>query len=135
MRRMDALPPRAGIVIVGGGALGASIAHALSEAGVTDVVLLEAAELGGGSSCKPFGGLRGQFSDALNIALAARSLEHYERLDSAGVGLSFDRVGYLFLLWTPEQVERLEQSVELQNDSRVSEASMLCTPRTGWSLV
>ena len=116
MRRMDALPSRAGIVVVGGGALGTSIAHALSEAGVTDVVLLEAAELGGGSTGKPLGGLRGQFSDALNIALAARSLEHYERLDAAGVGLTFDRVGYLFLLRTPDQVERLEQSVELQND-------------------
>jgi sarcosine oxidase subunit beta len=107
------LDMKAEIVIVGGGALGTSIAYALAEAGVTDVVLVDAAELGGGSSGKPLGGLRGTFSDALNVALAARSLEHYRRL---GPELGFERVGYLFLLRTSEQVERLEASVALQNE-------------------
>jgi sarcosine oxidase subunit beta len=100
------------IVIVGGGALGTSIACQLAEAGVTDVVLVDAAELGSGSSGKPLGGLRGTFSDSLNVALAARGLEHYRRL---GPELAFDQVGYLFLLSSPEQVERLEPSVALQN--------------------
>ena len=113
---MEALPARAEVVIVGGGAVGTSIAHHLAEAGVTDVVLLDAAELGSGSSGKPIGGLRGQFSDELNVALAARSLQAYERMDLAsGGGLRFDRVGYLFLLRTDEQVQRLEASVALQH--------------------
>lgn len=103
---------RAEIVIVGGGAVGTSIAYALAEAGITDVILLDAAELGSGSSGKPIGGLRGTFSDATNVALAARGLEHYARF---GPELAFDRVGYLFLLSTPELVEQLETSVERQN--------------------
>src|ERR687888_2266869 len=86
------------------------------------------------SSGKPIGGLRGQFSDRLNIALAARSLDAYNRMDAALPGqLGFDRVGYLFLLRTDDQVQRLEHSVALQNElgvpSRVlsiEEARALC---------
>jgi sarcosine oxidase subunit beta len=109
---MEALARGAEIVVVGGGVVGVSIAHRLAEAGLTDVVLLEAGALGSGSSGKPIGGLRGQFSDALNIALATRGLQAYEAL---GDRLGFDRVGYLFLLRTPEQAAVLERSVELQN--------------------
>jgi sarcosine oxidase subunit beta len=66
---------RARVVIVGGGVIGVSAAFHLAEAGVTDVLLLEADALGSGSSSKAAGGVRAQFSDRVNIELGQRSLE------------------------------------------------------------
>ena len=56
------------VVVVGGGVMGASVAFHLAEAGVDGVLLLERDELGSGSTSKAAGGVRAQFSDALNIA-------------------------------------------------------------------
>ena len=61
------------MVIVGGGVVGTSAAFHLAEAGV-DVVVIERAQLGSGSTSKAAGGVRTQFSDALNIEIAKRSL-------------------------------------------------------------
>ena len=65
---------QADVVVVGGGVMGASAAFHLAEAGQS-VVLVEKAELASGSTSKAAGGVRANFSDELNIALGARSLE------------------------------------------------------------
>jgi sarcosine oxidase subunit beta len=110
------LPTTAEVVIVGGGVMGTSIAFHLAEAGVTDVLLLEQNELGSGSTSKAAGGIRANFSDELNIALGARSLEAFARFgERPGQEIDLHRVGYLFLLSTDEQVELFEQSTRLQN--------------------
>ncbi|GAA3578709.1 FAD-binding oxidoreductase [Kribbella ginsengisoli] len=110
------LPDKAGVVIVGGGVMGTSIAFHLAEAGVTDVLLLEQNELGSGSTSKAAGGIRANFSDELNIALGARSLEAFARFgERPGQEIDLHRVGYLFLLSTAEQVELFEESTRLQN--------------------
>jgi sarcosine oxidase subunit beta len=110
------LPGSAEVVVVGGGAIGASIAFHLAEAGVTDVVLLERDELGAGSTCKAAGGVRAQFSDQINIELGARSLEAFTRFGQRpGQEIDLHQVGYLFLLSTPEDIEGFERDVKLQN--------------------
>jgi sarcosine oxidase subunit beta len=117
MGLMDPLPPDARVVVIGGGIVGASIAFHLAEAGTDDVVLLERSDVACGSSGKPIGGVRAQFSDALNIALAARSLTAYDRFSqSPGADIQLDKVGYLFLLRTPADVAQFEQSVAVQNE-------------------
>ena len=74
------LPARAEVVVVGGGVMGTSTAFHLAEAGVATSLLLER---GGarpaGRRRKAAGGVRAQFSDPLNIALGARSLEAFAR--------------------------------------------------------
>ena len=75
----QSLPDRAEVVIIGGGVMGASAAFHLAEAGVTDVLLLEADQLSCGSTSKSAGGVRLQFSDEINIALALRSMDAFER--------------------------------------------------------
>jgi glycine/D-amino acid oxidase-like deaminating enzyme len=121
------LPSRAGVVVVGGGVVGASIVFHLAEAGIDDVLLLERGDLACGSSGKPIGGVRAQFTDPLNILLAARSLEAYERFaTTTGAEIGLERVGYLFLLRTPDQVRRFEVSVALQNELGIP--SRLITP-------
>lgn len=133
---MDALPARADVVVIGGGIVGASVAFHLAEAEVGDVVLLERGEIAGGSSGKPIGGVRAQFSDALNIRLAARSLAAYERFPQRpGADIALDDVGYLFLLRAPPDVARFERSIAIQNEHGVAtrllspaEAHELCPP-------
>ena len=133
---MDALPSRAEVVVIGGGIVGASIAFHLAEAGLTDVVLVERSDFACGSSGKPIGGVRAQFSDALNVRLAARSLAAYERFaQRPGADIQLDKVGYLFLLRTPEDVARFEASVAIQNEHGVptrlvspADAVKLCPP-------
>ncbi|MFJ5102995.1 NAD(P)/FAD-dependent oxidoreductase [Streptomyces sp. NPDC088554] len=110
------MPSRASVVVIGGGAMGTSVAYHLSRAGVRDVVLIERGQLGCGSTSKAAGGIRAQFSDELNIRLGARSLEAFARFaEEPGHDIGLRRVGYLFLLSTPEQVASFEAGVRLQN--------------------
>lgn len=111
-----ALPSRASVVVIGGGVMGLSTAYHLARAGVTDVVLVERDELGSGSTCRAAGGVRAQFSDAVNIELGARSLRTFETFaDTFGQEIDLRQVGYLFLLSTPEHVAAFERNVALQN--------------------
>ncbi|MCT9078860.1 NAD(P)/FAD-dependent oxidoreductase [Streptomyces fulvoviolaceus] len=110
------VPPTADVVIIGGGVMGASIAFHLAEAGVTDVVVVERDELCSGSSGKPIGGVRAQFSDPLNIELGDRSLRAFQDFPHRpGADIRLDSVGYLFLLTTEQQATAFEGSVGIQN--------------------
>ena len=107
---------QASAVVIGGGVMGASIAYHLAAAGVRDVILVERDELASGSTSRAAGGVRAQFSDELNIQLGARSLEAFGRFEQeTGHDIGLHRVGYLFLLSTPEEVASFEESVRLQN--------------------
>jgi sarcosine oxidase, subunit beta len=114
--RTGGLPGRAGVVVVGGGVIGTSIAFHLAEAGVPEVVLIERDQLASGSTSKAAGGVRAQFSDPLNIQLGARSLRAFADFGARpGQEIDFRRVGYLFLLSREEDVATFEQSIELQH--------------------
>ncbi|MEA2177936.1 MAG: hypothetical protein QOG77_1233, partial [Solirubrobacteraceae bacterium] len=108
----DQLPRDAGVVVVGGGIVGAAVAFHLTRAGVAGVVLVERDTFATAASGKPIGGLRARFSDRLNALLALRSLEAYAEL---AADMDHQRVGYLFLLRGTEDVARFEASVALQN--------------------
>ncbi len=111
------LPAHADVVVIGGGVMGVSTAYHLAKAGVTDVVLVEKDALGSGSTCKAAGGVRAQFSDEVNIALGARSLETFRNFEKIfGQQIDLHQVGYLFLLDSTEAVETFERNVALQND-------------------
>jgi sarcosine oxidase subunit beta len=117
---MSALPERASVVVVGGGVMGASIAFHLAEAGVEDVVLVEKGDLAGGSTTKSAGGVRAQFSDAVNIALGARSLPAFEQFGHRpGAEIDLHQVGYLFLHTTPDGLAAAEAAVALQQSMGV----------------
>jgi sarcosine oxidase subunit beta len=121
------------VVIVGGGVIGTSAAFHLAEAGTT-VVLVERAQLGSGSTSRAAGGVRTQFSDALNVEIARRSMQAFRDFGRRpGWEIDLRRVGYLFVLSRDSDVEEFERSVALQNeyglDSRMvtaDEARRLC---------
>jgi sarcosine oxidase, subunit beta len=99
------------VVIVGGGAMGVSVAWHLREIGITDVVLLERDSLASGSTSKSAGGIRAQFADELNVRIALRSLDELERMD----GVDFRQHGYLFLLDRDDDVARFQAALALQH--------------------
>lgn len=111
------LPRRADVVIIGGGVVGVATAYELAHAGVKDVLLIERDQLGSGSTCKAAGGVRAQFSDDVNIALGARSLETFENFHARfDQEIDLHQVGYLFLLDSADDVAAFERNVKLQND-------------------
>ena len=113
---MTLLPKRADVVVVGGGAVGTSIAFHLAEEGV-DVCLLERDALSSGSTSRAAGGVRTQFSDPLNIAIGLRAVDAFTRFsERPGGEIDFKQVGYLFLLDREEDVAIFERSVALQNE-------------------
>jgi sarcosine oxidase subunit beta len=99
------------VVIVGGGAMGASVAWHLGELGVSDVLLLERESLAAGSTSRSAGGIRTQFSDELNIRIALRSLDEFERME----GIELRQYGYLFLLDRREDVALFQDALALQH--------------------
>jgi glycine/D-amino acid oxidase-like deaminating enzyme len=116
-RSHPTVPDRASVVVIGGGVIGTSIAFHLAEGGVTDVVLLERDQLASGSTSRAAGGVRAQFSDPVNIAIALRSLTAFAAFDDRpGWAIDLHRVGYLFLLDRPEDVERFAANVAQQNE-------------------
>src|SRR5919107_3253510 len=109
-------PASASVVVLGGGVMGLSTAYELARSGVRDVALLDRDALGSGSTCRAAGGVRAQFSDPLNIALGARSLETFRDFPRLfGQEIDLQQVGYLFLLGTPDDVAAFEANVALQN--------------------
>jgi len=124
---VSALPRQADVVVVGGGAIGTSIAFHLAEAGV-DVCLLERDALSSGSTSRAAGGIRTQFTDPLNIAIGLRGIEAFARFaERPGGEIDFRQVGYLFLLDRREDVAAFGRSVAIQNElgapSRLVDAS------------
>ncbi|GAB3700055.1 NAD(P)/FAD-dependent oxidoreductase [Mariniluteicoccus flavus] len=112
---MATLPSRASVVIIGGGVMGVATAYELANAGVTDVLLLEAAGFGEASTCRAAGGVRAQFSDEVNIQLGARSLETFENFQQKfDQDIDLHQVGYLFLLDNDQALKAFERNAELQ---------------------
>jgi sarcosine oxidase subunit beta len=104
------------VVVVGGGVMGTSAAFHLAEAGV-DVALIERAQLGSGSTCRAAGGVRTQFSDALNVEIAKRSIDAFRDFGRRpGWEIDLKQVGYLFVLSRESDVEEFERSVAIQNE-------------------
>jgi sarcosine oxidase subunit beta len=87
-------------VVVGGGAMGASIAYHLAAAGAGRVVLLEReVALGTGSTGRCAGGFRIQFSSEINVRLSLASVGMIRSFtEQHGLPLDVDVDGYLFLV-------------------------------------
>ena len=102
---MSECPEKAQVVIIGSGIIGAAIAYYLTRKGISDVLVLEQGEIGSqGATSACLGGLRTQFSTAVNIRFSLISRKVYQRFkEEFGVDPGFKPYGYLFLATTPKQ--------------------------------
>jgi sarcosine oxidase subunit beta len=113
---VNATRETAPVVIIGAGCIGAAIAYHLGRRGVQGVVVLEREKFSGaGSTGKCAGGIRQQFSTALNVRLSQLSVRHFERFqDEMGTGPVFFPVGYLFLLSDAPRWQAFQAQAEMQ---------------------
>ena len=105
-----ALPDRAEIVVVGGGIIGCSTAYHLALNGCRDVLLLERAKLGSGSTWHAAGAV-GQLRSSANLTrLLGYSVDLYARLETlSGQTTGWVRNGSLRLACTPERRAEYER--------------------------
>ncbi len=82
-------------VVVGGGLIGLSIARALTERGLTDVLVLERGLLASGGTGKSSGIVRAHYGVPSIAAMAWRSLPVFEAL---GAEVGFRQVGYMVVV-------------------------------------
>ena len=109
------LPRAADIVVIGAGAIGASIAYHLGRRGARDVVVLERDAVGAGSTSKAAGGIRVQFATRVEIEFSQRGIAFFQRFeDEMGVPCDFHQEGYLFVVTDEPTLTRFRANVALQ---------------------
>ena len=116
------LPKTAEVVVIGGGVMGASTAYHLALRGCTDVVLLEKETFfGQGATGRCAGGIRYQFSTAINIRLSQISLPMLDRFEEElDQPIDLKWVGYLMLAATAENEATFRENIGLQNSLGVN---------------
>lgn len=125
------------VVIVGAGAIGCSTAIFLKQRGCQEVVLLDRGAAGQGSTPRAAGGLRAQFSTAINVRFSLLSQPFFR--DSGGwlgVQTPYEEVGYLFLARSAEQAEAFRRNVALQRSLGVDSSWLTADDlESGWPYI
>lgn len=98
---------QARVVVIGGGALGASLLYHLALRGWTDTLLLEKRELTAGSTWHA-AGLCTQFNSSLNVtSVLMYSVDLFRRLEAeTGQPVDFHAVGSIRLATTPDRMDQ-----------------------------
>lgn len=121
------VPRAAEVVIVGAGAIGCSIAYHLAQRGQHDIVVVDRATIGAGSTSKAAGGIRAQFASELEIRFSLEGIELFKRFESEfGVNIGYTQDGYLFVVTDPAVLAKYERNVAFQNGFGVP--SQIITP-------
>jgi sarcosine oxidase subunit beta len=116
------LPSSADAVIVGAGCIGTSIAYHLTLGGMKPLVLEKEKVAGNGSTGHCAGGVRHQFSRAVNVQVSKLSIEAFARMNDEleYEGELYWPVGYLFCLKDPAQWEAFRSQAAMQRQLGVA---------------
>lgn len=110
----DDLPQRARVVIVGGGAVGCSVAYHLARRGWTDVVLLEQGQLSCGTTWHA-AGVVGQLRTHPSLTrLMLYSSKLYAGLEAeVGLGTGWNQSGALWVAASADRMVQLRRTVDM----------------------
>ena len=106
----------ADVVIIGGGIVGSSIAYHLTTSGCKNVLVIERESAQGkGSTGKSMGGVRAQFSTAINIQMSLYSIPFYAEFDEiVGHPAGYRAQGYLFVATRESHLAYLKANFPLE---------------------
>ena len=120
-------PATAEVVIVGGGIGGLAIARELLARGMRDIVIVERGYPGSGATGRNVARIRAmQLTEALtHVARACQ--DKYDRMgDELGFNVLFYRLGYAWVLYEAEELERMRDIVAMHH--RIGVRSALLSP-------
>ena len=101
-------------IVVGGGIIGTATGYYLSKRG-RKVLLLEKDFLTAGSTGRCITGIRQQFSTPATIKTSMTSVELFKGMkDELGMDVEWMDSGYMFMAYTPAQVEAFKKNIEIQ---------------------
>jgi sarcosine oxidase subunit beta len=105
--------------VIGGGIIGASVAHYLTELGYGDVVLVEKRRLARGSTQYSAAHVRQHYTNEVAIRLAVRAAGKFANAEEAlGGDVGFVRDGYMVLA-TAEEAHAIREIVPFQQEHGV----------------
>jgi sarcosine oxidase subunit beta len=115
------------VIIIGGGIVGSSIAYHLTEAGCTNVLILEReSHQGKGSTGKSMGGVRAQFSTTESIKMSLYSIPFFQTFDEVmGHPSGYRPQGYLFVATSQPHLDYLCQNYSRQVAAGLKTVSLL----------
>ena len=109
------LPPRARVVVIGGGVIGCSVAYHIADMGCTDVVVLERDKLTSGTTWHA-AGLMVTFGSTSETSTELRKYTSalYARLEAeTGQSTGFKPVGFIELATEPDRLEEYRRVSEI----------------------
>jgi sarcosine oxidase subunit beta len=117
----------ADVIIIGSGIVGSSIAYHLTEAGCTNILVLEReTSQGKGSTGKSMGGVRAQFATPVNIRMSMYSIPFFASFDEVmGHPAGYRPQGYLFVATKPAHMDYLRTNHRAQVDAGLQDVHLL----------
>ncbi|HEX6867626.1 MAG TPA: FAD-binding oxidoreductase [Candidatus Limnocylindrales bacterium] len=112
----DELPATADVVMVGAGIAGLAFARELAARGVRDIVIVDRGYPGGGATGRNVARIRAmQLTEELtHVARACQA--KYDRMgDELGFNVLFYRLGYAWVLYESDEVERMRAIVDMHH--------------------
>lgn len=120
------LPPRADVVVIGAGAVGAATAWFLTEQPGVRVAVLETHAIAAGSTSRSAAAFRQQFSSHAHVRMSLFSRKVYETFpETVGGPPVFVQNGYLFLYTDEALMEAARSRVKYQREEGVLDAKAL----------
>jgi sarcosine oxidase subunit beta len=109
------VPRSAGVVVIGAGVVGCSIAYHLASRGMREVLVLDREAVGCGTTSKAAGGIRAQFATETEIRFSLESIPVFQRFaDEFGVDPGYRTIGYLFLVVDEADLRGFRERAALQ---------------------